>query len=458
MPVDEDRRPAQADPATGTDRLAAFASSSAVEHSFLRPEHHESNDHVAFLYTSRTEQFGVVIPYIQQGLQRNERCLYVADENSRTEVVEAFQSCGIDVDAALESGALTIQTKDGTYLKDGSFSPEDMVGFLEDAVADAVEEYDGLRTTAEMTWVLGDRTATEALVEYERQLNRHYPGLDIIGLCQYNRARFPPEIINDVIRTHPHLVHDNSVVHNVYYTPRERHQESAAPSHEVDHWTSVLSALAKAETDLAAKNERLEEFASIVSHDLRNPLSVAQGNLELAREEYDSDHLDTVDDALTRSQALIDDLLTLARDGDEVSSVDPVELGALTENCWQNVATAEASIVTKTGRRVRADRSRLQRLFENLYRNAIEHGRDDVTVTVGELDAGFYLEDDGPGIPEAIRDDVFEAGYSTSEHGTGFGLSIVEQVAEAHGWNVELTEGSGGGARFEITGVEFSAE
>ena len=91
-------------------------------------------------------------------------------------------------------------------------------------------------------------------------------------------------------------------------------------------------------------------------------------------------------------------------------------------------------------------------MFENLLRNAVEHGGGDVTVVFGDLDGGFYVKDDGPGVPSGERADVFETGYSTAEEGTGFGLSIVEQVVEAHGWSVRVTEGSDGGARIEVTG------
>jgi signal transduction histidine kinase len=105
---------------------------------------------------------------------------------------------------------------------------------------------------------------------------------------------------------------------------------------------------------------------------------------------------------------------------------------------------------------IKADDDRLRQLLENLLRNAIEHGGRDVTVTVGTLDNGMYIEDTGPGIPEEQREDVFAAGYSSGENGTGFGLSIVKQIVNAHGWNVTVTESADGGARFEITGVEFS--
>jgi signal transduction histidine kinase len=98
-------------------------------------------------------------------------------------------------------------------------------------------------------------------------------------------------------------------------------------------------------------------------------------------------------------------------------------------------------------------------LFENLFRNAIDHGTNgsldstDITVTVG-FDDVLYVEDNGPGIPEDQREAVFEPGNTTTDDGSGLGLAIVEQIARAHGWEVDATEGADGGARFEFPGVE----
>jgi len=151
---------------------------------------------------------------------------------------------------------------------------------------------------------------------------------------------------------------------------------------------------------------------------------------------------------------LINDLLTFAREGETATDTEPLGLAPLVESCWRNVETAETDLVVESDRTVRADRSRVQQLIENLFRNAVEHGGD--VVTVGDLADGFYVADDGPGIPEADREAVFEAGHSTTHDGTGFGLAIVGQVAEAHGWDVTVTESADGGARFEVTCVEFA--
>ena len=208
------------------------------------------------------------------------------------------------------------------------------------------------------------------------------------------------------------------------------------------------------ERELEAQNERLDEFVGIVSHDLRNPLTVAKGRLELAREECSSDHLARAADAVDRSQALVADLLTLARENRELDSTAPVDLADLARQSWETVETEAATLETDVSRRIRAEESRLQQVFENLYRNAVEHGGEDVTVRVGGVPDGFYVADTGSGIPAAQREDVFDAGYSTSDDGTGFGLRIVEQAAEAHGWAVTVTESDSGGARFEFTAVD----
>jgi signal transduction histidine kinase len=235
------------------------------------------------------------------------------------------------------------------------------------------------------------------------------------------------------------------------------------------------------------QNERLDEFTSVISHDLRNPLSVANGRLRLLEEDCDSEHLEAIGNSLGRMETLIDDLLALAREGETATDCEPVDLESIAEGCWANVETSGAAVSVDVDRSVRADRSRLKQVLENLFRNSVEHGSagnrsqaddsvahdstapdspappdgvehagSEVTVTVGELEDGFYVEDDGTGIPETDRDDVFDAGYSSSSEGIGFGLSIVERIVDAHGWEIRVTDGADGGARFEITGVEFT--
>lgn len=236
-------------------------------------------------------------------------------------------------------------------------------------------------------------------------------------------------------------------------------------------WASYEIERRRAKDRLEKQNQRLDRFASVVSHDLRNPLNVAQGRLQLAKEELglDSesedlwlgrsltgDHLQSVGRALGRMNEIIEDMLVLTWGRREVESGDtePVDLTKVAKRCWSHVAVEEASLSVEAVPPIAAHEGRVRQLFENLFRNAVEHGGKEVSVRVGDLPGGFYVEDDGPGIPEEMREKVLETGYSTNEEGTGLGLSIAGTVAEAHGWDLSVVEGEEGGARFEIRGVE----
>lgn len=214
--------------------------------------------------------------------------------------------------------------------------------------------------------------------------------------------------------------------------------------------------LEAARQELKRSNERLEEFTSVVSHDLRNPLNVAQLGLELAREDQDDEQLATVVQAHDRMERLIDDLLDFARNGLELDGLEQISLADIAHSCWHTVETADATLVVETDQAICADPDRLRQLLENLFRNAVDHGPADATITVGALPDGFYVADDGPGIADEERDRVIERGYSTASDGTGLGLSIVETAATAHGWEMSVTESEDGGARFEFTGVDVT--
>jgi len=205
------------------------------------------------------------------------------------------------------------------------------------------------------------------------------------------------------------------------------------------------------EEKLRAQKQRFKEFAEMISHDIRNPLNVAKGHTEVA----DPDQAEVILRNLDRIDSIIEDVLTVARSGQPIEQTEQVELSSIATTCWSHVDTAEATLRIVDDFTIQAEPGRLKQLFENLFRNAVEHGGTDVTVTVGGCGPdGFYLADNGSGIQDADRDAVFSRGYSTSANGTGLGLSIVHSICDAHGWSVTLTESDSGGVRFEITGVE----
>ena len=222
---------------------------------------------------------------------------------------------------------------------------------------------------------------------------------------------------------------------------------------------------------LERKNEQLDRFAGMISHDLRNPLMVATGRLELAQEQFDSEDLNAVQDAHDRMEAMIGDLLALAKTGETIDATERFSLADIARDAWRNADVGDCEFETSIPETVEidADRDRLLHVFENLYRNAADHNDATVTVRVGLLNEhdsatdgsqqmGFFIEDSGHGIPIKQQAHIFNEGYTTSSMGSGYGLSIVRDIVEAHGGDIRVTNGPEGGARFEVTGFELSME
>lgn len=230
--------------------------------------------------------------------------------------------------------------------------------------------------------------------------------------------------------------------------------------------TTVTVALERVdhEASLRQQNERLEQLAGTLSHDLRDPLNTAQMTTKLARNAAENEdaigYIDDLEDVLERMEELIEDLLTLAREGRAVGDPQPIELRDAVQAAWDTVGTDSATLTIESSATISADPERLRTLFENLLGNAVRHGGDDVKIRVGvfETGTGFYVADNGPGIAEDKREKVFEHGVTSREKGTGFGLSIVRTIADAHGWSIRATESRADGARLEVTGLTGLAE
>ncbi|EMA10396.1 PAS/PAC sensor signal transduction histidine kinase [Haloarcula vallismortis] len=221
------------------------------------------------------------------------------------------------------------------------------------------------------------------------------------------------------------------------------------------------------ERELERRNQQLDQFAAVLSHDLRNPLNVASGRLALARERNDPEEFDRVEKAHERMSNLIDEVLAFARDEKTTDRVE-IRLSALAKAAWGHVDTGEATLQIDGDREIIGDRDQLLQLFENVVRNSVEHGstggrpgaddnvgRDDagVTIRVDATPEGFTISDNGPGVPPEKREEIFTHGVTSSESGTGLGLAIVQHVIESHGWDVEMTESRSGGAKLVVSGL-----
>lgn len=213
-----------------------------------------------------------------------------------------------------------------------------------------------------------------------------------------------------------------------------------------------ISERVEKQRELERQNERLAEFASLVSHDLRDPLQAAKATTAVAKA-GDEDALAELDEIHDRMEALIEDVLSLAKQGQAVGETESISLASVSKRAWSTAGVDTATLdLEESLPTVSADPERLEALLGNLFRNAVEHGSEGVTVDVGLLDSadGFYVADDGAGFDDADTAELFTYGYTTNESGTGFGLSIVAEIAEAHGWEVAATDSAAGGARFEV--------
>jgi PAS domain S-box-containing protein len=228
-----------------------------------------------------------------------------------------------------------------------------------------------------------------------------------------------------------------------------------------------VSELKRREQTLEQQNELFNEFASVVSHDVATPLGVIENKAQLIELTGDTDHVDDIHAASEQVRELIDRLRALAAAGSDIGDTGTVDLATVARDAWVTVPSHDATLSIDAEIAVEADRNRLRQALENLFENAVEHGStsplapgdsgqpqsDDapaVSTTVGTFEEGFYVADDGPGIPAPDREAIFEQGYSTDSEGTGIGLSIVRRIVEAHGWRIEVTDSDAGGARFEF--------
>lgn len=207
------------------------------------------------------------------------------------------------------------------------------------------------------------------------------------------------------------------------------------------------------------------EIISLVSHDLRAPLTVLSGYIEmLGRDLSDAQRArinTAMREAIDRMQTLVDDLLDSARAQQALApaSIEPVDLAALATQAAHAVRIAfdrDVTVVVKSPAEAAGDPKRLRQALDNLVVNAVKHTPPDAEIRIvverDEARVRLAVEDTGPGIPAAERETVFErfAQLEGTEGGSGLGLYIVRTIAETHDGRAYVEDAPGGGARFVI--------
>ncbi|QLH78541.1 MEDS domain-containing protein [Halosimplex rubrum] len=251
--------------------------------------HEHANDHFALVYEGREERFAAVVPFLRQGLEAGEKCLYVGDEGSLETVADLLRDRAVDVGGAVESGALVFESVQDTYLRDSSFDPESMMEVYGAEIEAATAEFEALRVVAETDWILEEGVPIEAFMEYESRINDLFDDADAIALCQYDRERFPAEELIEIVRVHPHLIYDTTVCHNVYYTPPAEFCGPDRPENELDRMLGTLRERARAKASLHEQTATLRRHHDLVSRPDRTFAEKLRRFLEVGCHHFDLD-------------------------------------------------------------------------------------------------------------------------------------------------------------------------
>jgi signal transduction histidine kinase/ActR/RegA family two-component response regulator len=449
-------------------------------------------DHLCLIYDRAAEQMAALIPFLKRGLAAGERCLYLADDATTDLAEQALASEGIDVARERERGALVLLTRRDAFLREGRFDPGAMTDLLRQAEQEALDDgFGGLRVASEMSWCLGNAPGTERFLEYEAALNHFLGGSRSVGLCQYDRSRFPPRVVYDILRTHPFAVLGEEVCPNVFYEPPEMVLGPTTVDDRVDWMIAQLRQARANERKLEDLSRRLaqqhgaleradrakEEFLGMLAHELRNPLGTISNAIEVLRIKGGGDEtwtraIDAAERQVHRQALLVDDLLEASRvtRGQVELHCERLDLAALVRQVGE-----EYRATLDEGRRslrlegtdeplpVWGDRQRLTQALSNLLENAFKFTSPggSIRMRAGRAAQGraeVSVADSGSGIAPDVLPYVFEV-FSQAEQsldrsmgGLGVGLAVVKGLIDLHGGEVTArSEGEGKGSEFTLS-------
>lgn len=427
-------------------------------------------DHACAIYGDRAEQAEAMVRYVRTGLDRGERCIYIADDRTGVELSARLACDGVDVGAVRAANRLRLLSSRETYLRDGQFCPLAMIALLTSAEREALDAgCTGLRVSGEMTWALDRGTDNGPLMEYEAALNAYFPGSRSHAVCQYHRAPFCASVIREVLRTHPIAIVGSQVCPNPYYEPSDvsRPEGASAPDAAIDWMIDRLVALRASELRLQEAIEARDEFLSSASHELRTPLNaLCLAVRAMAVEGADPRHIARLERQIERVNRLVDVTFEVSRLREHRRSLRP-EPCALRATVAEVVRRFEAD-ARDTGSDIVVDveeivglwdRYALEQIVACLVSNALKFAGPGVVEISGAADgAGVWLRvrDNGPGIPPEHRARIFDrfdrGGLSSrSSAGLGVGLWLVREYTAGMGGSVRLASVPGEGCMFEVS-------
>jgi signal transduction histidine kinase len=426
-------------------------------------------DHACAVFDDPDAQIQAMIEYITAGLTLGERCVYIIGNRVRSDIEGLLSAAGIDVGGALDSGNLVLTTTRETYLQDGVFDPDRMVRFLRDTEEEALQAgCNGLRLSGEMIWALGSEVGCDRVIEYESQLNRFFPGSHSLAICQYSRADFPAAILDEVLRTHPVAIVDQSAGWNPFYEPPHLALVSGV-TERVNWKLSQLLHSRLTESELQAEVRKLDEFLSIASRELRMPLQALNLALHLAdngarSNESTRKHIARAQRQAERLNRLVGEVLdaTRIRKGRLEWKLDTFDLKQLVEVAsayFDHGASGLSYTIQIDGESVwgRWDAERIGQILHYLLSNAIKFGAGkpiEVTIATRGAFADLTVTDHGIGIDAARLPRIFDhfghASADSQHAGMGLGLWMVGRLVEAMHGSVHVRSELGCGSSFTV--------
>lgn len=427
-------------------------------------------DHSCLIYETPEQQRAAMIPFYLEGLARGERCLWIADDRTVDEVKSFLFDAGIDIADATRKGVFTVLTKRETYLSNGVFDPNVMITLLAEKLKEtAALGFSGLRSSGEMTWALGNEKGCERAIEYEALLNDFFPGKKFIGICQYNRKRFPPSLMLNVLKTHHYAIIGDKVCPNLYFEPTEMSLGRSSDQARFEWQVSQLSKAREATQTLERAIESREAFFSVASHELKTPLAALKLQLEIllmdTSSPSDPERTALVRSALTQTRKLIE-LSESLLDATQMSAKgltlerSNFDLATMIREVTAEYSEGSGSVLQLNLVDVEGlwDSVRLRQVLNNLLSNAFKYGERkpvEVHLSLHGSVAQLVVRDYGIGI--AKEDQVrifgpFERAVSERNYsGFGVGLWVAQKIIEAHGGRIHVESSPGNGATFLIS-------
>ncbi len=423
------------------------------------------HDHLSFIYESSEDHYAVPIPFIRTGLDRGEKCIYIADDGTEAAVRDAMHAQGIDVERAIATDSLVLETKDGAFLKNGAFDAERMPTFWREATAEAMKQgFSALRATGETEWLLCGAPGLERWMEYESRLTQVLAGLNSFALCQYNRQVLPPELVLDVIRTHPTVIYRGLVCRNMYHVPADEFLGTNLTAREAERMLATIRERAEIEYTLRGQRNELRTLANRLMQaqdDERRRIAtmlhettaqdLAALKMLLARLNRTADRLsESEQNALTESISLAEQSMTGIRTVSYLLHPPFLdEAGLLSALRWYAGGFAERSRIQvdldlpESLERLPLDTETvLFRIVQESLTNIHRHAGSETARIRLRRDAETLLleiEDRGQGIPDALLKHITGSGS-----GVGVGIAGMHERIEELGGRLEVTSSQHG--------------